>query len=149
MSADKVLIIFLLQNYMYPLHVVVYPGLTTAYQASCIFYKSFLRGRAGSQRSRAPFYTSLYTAIGRLSGYYLSSWANEVKLQRIDNQCAALILDTLNRNSSRIITYSITRSRAFKFVTGNRTAAITGVTFFEPGFKALICLTVFLHFKRG
>ncbi len=35
------------------------------------------------------------------------SWANKVKLQRIGYQCAALILETLNRNSSRITTYRL------------------------------------------
>ena len=79
MSADKVLIIFLLQNYMYPLHVVVYPGLTKAHQASCIFCRPLLSGRAENQRSGAHFYTTPYTAMVNFLWFRLSSWANKIK----------------------------------------------------------------------
>ena len=61
---------------MYPLHVVVYPGLAKADHVSCIFCKTLLSGRADNQRSGAPFYTALYTAMVNFLRFRLSSWAN-------------------------------------------------------------------------
>jgi len=71
---------------MYPVHVIVYPGLTIAYQACCIFCRPFLRRRADNQRSGALFYTSLYTATGKFLWFRLLSWANQQRHESLAQQ---------------------------------------------------------------